>query len=173
MAKCPICGAPVDGKFCAYCGYQVAAGGRQNQEQNRSQSQQGPYQYARQPQSNPYGDAYQRNYEEDQARYRQDPRYQQYRQDPRYQGYQQRGPAGYDYRYPYYEQPVSTRNKWVAFVLCFLVGTLGIHRFYVGKIGTGLLWLFTFGCFGIGWLVDLITIVTGSFHDDRGLPLRE
>ena len=68
---------------------------------------------------------------------------------------------------------MSTRNKWVAFILCFLLGTFGIHRFYVGKIGTGLLWLFTFGCFGIGWLVDLIMIVTGSFNDEHGFPLRE
>ena len=167
MAKCPICGAPVDGKFCAYCGYQVQGGERPNQNQNQNRGQQGPYQYAQEPQSNPYGDTYQRGYAEDQARYR------QYSQDPRYQGYRQGGPAGYGYRNSYYERPVSTRNKWVAFILCFLLGTFGIHRFYVGKIGTGLLWLFTFGCFGIGWLVDLIMIVTGSFNDEHGFPLRE
>ncbi len=68
---------------------------------------------------------------------------------------------------------VSDRKILVAFLLCLFLGGLGIHRFYVGKIGTGILWLLTGGLFGIGYLVDIIMIVVGSFRDSEGLPLRE
>ena len=52
------------------------------------------------------------------------------------------------------------KDKWVAFILCFFLGAIGAHRFYEGKIGTGILYLFTGGLFGIGWLVDLIILLT-------------
>lgn len=51
------------------------------------------------------------------------------------------------------------KDKWVAFLLCFFLGEFGIHRFYEGKILTGLLYMFTVGLFGIGWLIDLIIIL--------------
>ncbi len=51
------------------------------------------------------------------------------------------------------------KNKWVAFLLCFFLGVFGIHKFYEGKVGMGLLYLFTMGLFGIGVLVDLILLV--------------
>lgn len=63
------------------------------------------------------------------------------------------------------------KKKWTAFWLCFFLGYLGVHRFYVGKTGTGILWLFTCGLFGIGWLVDLIVILCGGFKDKAGQPL--
>ncbi len=63
---------------------------------------------------------------------------------------------------------VSPKNRAVAALLCFFFGFLGVHRFYVGKIGTGLLWLFTGGCFGIGALIDFIFIICGSFTDSKG-----
>ncbi len=59
-----------------------------------------------------------------------------------------------------------------AFLLCLLLGSLGAHRYYVGKIGTGLLMLVTAGGLGIWVLIDLIMILAGSFRDIDGKTLR-
>lgn len=57
--------------------------------------------------------------------------------------------------------PVRMKNKWLAFILCLFFGYLGVHKFYEGKVGMGILYLFTMGLFGIGWLVDCIVLL---FH---------
>lgn len=62
----------------------------------------------------------------------------------------------------------SPKSRLVALLLCIFLGPLGIHRFYVGKIGTGIIWLFTGGLFGIGWIIDLILIAVGTFRDKLG-----
>ena len=67
---------------------------------------------------------------------------------------------------------VSKKNKITALILCVLFGLFGVHRFYVGKVGTGLLYLFTGGLFLIGYIVDIILIITGKFTDKFGLELR-
>lgn len=67
----------------------------------------------------------------------------------------------------------SPKSRLIALLLCVFVGGLGIHRFYVGKIGTGVLWLLTDGCFGIGALVDLIMIACGTFTDSDGKPVTD
>lgn len=66
----------------------------------------------------------------------------------------------------------SPKNKTLLLIFSILFGYLGIHRFYVGKIGTGILWLFTFGLFGLGWIIDVILIASGDFKDCNGLYIR-
>lgn len=68
---------------------------------------------------------------------------------------------------------VSKKDKTVALLLCIFLGCLGIHRFYVGKIGTGILYLLTGAVFGIGWIVDIILIAMGKFKDGFDLPLQQ
>lgn len=51
------------------------------------------------------------------------------------------------------------RDKWVAVLLCFFLGFLGAHKFYEGKAGMGILYILTVGLFGIGVLVDFITLL--------------
>lgn len=70
------------------------------------------------------------------------------------------------------ETTISDKGFVPTILLCFFVGMFGVHRFYVGKIGTGILMLLTFGGLGIWTLIDFIIIVTGSFKDKQGLPIK-
>lgn len=65
-------------------------------------------------------------------------------------------------------QSKSSKSVIITFLLCLFFGMLGIHRIYVGKIGTGLLMLITLGGLGIWTLVDIILIATNKFEDKRG-----
>ncbi len=67
-------------------------------------------------------------------------------------------------------QPASPKSRLVALLLILLLG-LGLQRFYVGKIGTGILYLITLGGFGIWFLIDLVMIIVGSFKDKQGRVL--
>lgn len=120
--KCPVCGAPMEGEGCGYCGYKQIT-----PQQTASQ------QVGVQPQIIINNTQMVNNT---------------------------------------YAYGISSKSKTVAILLCLFFGGIGIHRFYVGKIGSGILYLFTGGLFGIGWLVDLIKIILGSFTDSHGLPLK-
>lgn len=63
------------------------------------------------------------------------------------------------------------KSRLIAALLCLILGWLGFHRFYTGKVFTGIIYMFTFGLFGIGILIDLILIITGAFRDKSGFPL--
>lgn len=67
---------------------------------------------------------------------------------------------------------ISQKNKTTALLLCIFLGGLGVHRFYVGKAGTGVLYLCTGGVLGIGWIIDIVRIATGSFRDEFDLLLQ-
>lgn len=54
---------------------------------------------------------------------------------------------------------IRVKNKWIAFVLCLFFGYFGIHKFYEGKIGLGILYMFTMGLFSIGWFIDCISLL--------------
>ena len=74
-----------------------------------------------------------------------------------------------------YVTQTSDKKKGTALGLCCLgfLGLGGIHYFYVGRIGKGLLYFLTVGLFFFGTIFDLIKIGSGSFVDSAGAPLRE
>jgi len=67
-----------------------------------------------------------------------------------------------------FEPPRSPKSAVAALLLCFFLGPLGVHRFYVGKIGTGILQIITLGGFGVWVLIDFILIACGQFRDSYG-----
>ena len=62
----------------------------------------------------------------------------------------------------------SHRSRLVALLLCWFLGMFGAHRFYVGKIGPGILMLLTLGGLGIWTLIDFVVIAVGAFRDIEG-----
>ncbi|HUS26739.1 MAG TPA: TM2 domain-containing protein [Nevskiaceae bacterium] len=60
---------------------------------------------------------------------------------------------------------VEKKNWMAALLLSIFVGQFGVDRFYLGKVGTGILKLITFGGLGIWWLIDVIMIATRSIKD--------
>lgn len=68
---------------------------------------------------------------------------------------------------------MSEKKRLVAFVLCFFLGGLGVHRFYTGKVKTGILQVLTLGGLGIWAIIDMIYILLGKFTDKNGVAITE
>jgi TM2 domain-containing membrane protein YozV len=62
----------------------------------------------------------------------------------------------------------SVSDKTILPIVLFLILLPTVHRFYVGKIGTGLLFFFTIGGLGIWWIYDVVISITGNFTDKKG-----
>lgn len=65
----------------------------------------------------------------------------------------------------------SPKSKVAALVLCIVFGVFGFHRFYVGKVGSGILYMFSGGAFLVGWIVDIVKLCNNTFTDSRGRVL--
>ncbi len=76
----------------------------------------------------------------------------------------------------YQNQPASNRtneDRWlITLILCILVGSLGVHRFYTGNIVTGVLMLITLGGCGVWTIIDLIMIAANTYSDGNGNTLK-
>ena len=148
---CPFCGKESNSNFCPGCGAPLKKPDNQNSNSQTSNSQ--------------YQGSQSANYQSSNSQY-------SYTQN------QSAGPQTANPSYGNnnaYSQPtelVSEKSRWGAFLMCLFLGGIGIHRFYVGKIGTGVLYVLTIGIFGIGALVDLIMIACGTFKDIDGRVLK-
>ena len=72
-----------------------------------------------------------------------------------------------------YVTNTSDKKKSTALILCIVGGYVGLHQYYVGKIGMGILYTCTAGLWGVGWFLDIFRILLVSFRDNVGAPLRE
>ena len=106
--------------------------------------------------------------------------------EPQQQQAQWQAPQSHQWQAPQYFAPpqyapypgqipvmaMEPQKSWLATVLlCQFLGTLGVHRFYTGRIISGIFQLLTFGGFGIWVFIDLIMIVSGDFKDQYNRPL--
>ncbi len=73
----------------------------------------------------------------------------------------------------YSSDGIDNHRRWIiSLILCIIFGVFGAHRFYNGKIGTGILMLLTWGGLGIWYIIDLIVIILGDFKDKNGNVIR-
>ncbi len=152
MTKCPSCGAPARGKFCEYCGTEIATGASAGVTVNVNFGSQVLPQNA--------GASIPQGYTVNTGA----------AADPGYAAGYAAGHAAAQRTYSASNYtPTSPKNWLVALLLCIFLGEIGAHWFYVGRWGWGLVYLFTFGFLGIGWVIDIIRILMGRLEDSNGL----
>lgn len=100
----------------------------------------------------------------------QTPQYQQqYQQPQQTPQYQQQ--VGYSQQYA---MPIlSPKSRLAVTLLAWFLGVFGVHRFYIGKVGTGIAMLFTLGGLGIWAFIDFIAAAAGSLRDGDNLPIKK
>lgn len=72
-----------------------------------------------------------------------------------------------------YVVQTSDKSKKTTLILVICLGLFGIHDFYVGKIGKGILKLFTANIFGVGWIIDMVKVASGTYTDGAGVAIRK
>jgi len=68
---------------------------------------------------------------------------------------------------------IFPKSRLLALILCIICSTVGFHRYYVGRLPSAFLYMITFGFCGIGWIIDIFLIISGTFKDSNGLPLKQ
>lgn len=142
MSKCPNCGAPLEGNKCSYCQHVV------EEEDNAGNGKIVHNIYINGAPSQQQQNQQQQTQQHNNQRSNDE---QQYNQRNRY---------------------ASDKSKGTVLIIWFLLGIIGGHRFYVGKVGSGILYFCTVGFFGLGWIYDLFKILSGTFQDGNGLPIK-
>ena len=64
------------------------------------------------------------------------------------------------------------KNYLITLLLAIFLGMFGVHRFYVGKVWTGIIYLLTAGIFGVGYIIDIVLIILGKFTDEKGNEIK-
>lgn len=64
------------------------------------------------------------------------------------------------------------KSYLITLLLAIFLGMFGVHRFYVGKVWTGIIYLLTAGLFGVGYIVDIAFIILGLFTDSKGVQIK-
>ena len=70
------------------------------------------------------------------------------------------------------DKSVSEKDWLTTFLLCFFLGGIGVHRFYVGRTGSGIAMILTLGGLGIWWFIDFIVVLCGNFKDKDGKVIK-